>query len=302
MRQLGRSGTPLAVRPLLRGLGHMSKEVRTQAARGLGDGHFAEAVTPLVETLNDSESDIRPEAAEALGKIGDNAVAHRLVEALGDHDQRVRASAALALGSLPAEEAAEALLSALNGPFDRELFPTIAEAATRRADLRVVEPIMRSLPRLVQPVVRMQVINGVCRVLGEKNHFYRLATAEPLQRAEMADPMMRRIGRLLGRAEAFDRLLREQVKGLTSMAARALESDEIQEFSAEARIVAETTLATPGVRPVARHAAMAMVMYLDEAPDDLLPTEGLVFLIIALTALARSMAGTHPFDARASSA
>ncbi len=296
MRQLGRSGTPLAVRPLLRGLGHMSKEVRTQAARGLGDGHFAEAVTSLVETLNDSESDIRPEAAEALGKIGDSAVAQRLVEALADDDPRVRTSAALALGALPAHEAAEALLGALKGPFDRQLFPTIADAATRRPDLRVVEPIMRYLPRLSQPVVRMQVINGVCRVLGEKNHFYRLATAEPLQRAEMAEPMMRRIARLLGRAESFDDGMRQQVKGLAKMAARALDSDENGQFAAESRIVAESTLATETARPVARHAALAIIMYLQEAPQDLLPTEGLVFLIIALTALARSMAGRHSHD------
>ncbi|MGE5530840.1 MAG: MFS transporter, partial [Bacteroidota bacterium] len=70
MRRLGQSRSPLAVDHLVKGLEHVSREVRVGAVKGLGDGRFAEAVEPLVHKLEDRESDIRAEAAEALGKIG----------------------------------------------------------------------------------------------------------------------------------------------------------------------------------------------------------------------------------------
>jgi MFS family permease len=219
IRRVGRSRTPLAVSPLMRALGHVSHEVRSEAARGLGEGHFREAVTPLVEALEDENSDIRPEAAEALGKIGDQAVAGRLRRAVHDSDMRVRMSAASALGEVGGEEAAAALMEALRGPFDRAMFPTLVEAATRRSDLRLVEPIMNGLPNLQLPVVRMQVINGVCRLLGEKNHFYKLATAARLERAGMGEAMMERIVRLLGRAERADGRMSAALKGPARAAA-----------------------------------------------------------------------------------
>ena len=296
VRALGRSRTPLAVDPLLRALGHVSHEVRSEAARGLGDGHFAEAVDPLLEALEDRDSDIRPEAAEALGKIGHSAAAEPLLRALRDDDPRVRASAALALGEIGGEAAAAALMEALQGPFDRALFPTLVEAATHRPDLRVVAPIMQGLARVRQPVVRMQVLNGVCRVLGEKNHFYRLATADTLQRAGLGEPMMERIVRLLGRAAAMEPHERRLLRGLARDAARALEGDDLDAFAGHCGEIARAVLEPSDTPPVARHAAMTIIMYLDSAPPEVLASEGVVLLIIALTALGRSLAGQHPQD------
>lgn len=297
IRALGRSRTPLAVSPLLRALGHVSHDVRSEAARGLGDGHFAEAVDPLLKTLEDQESDIRPEAAEALGKIGDETAAGPLLKALKDGDVRVRASAALALGETGGEAAATVLIEALRGPFDRAIFPTIVEAAAHRPDLRLVEPIMRGLPNLHQPVVRMQVLNGVCRVLGEKNHFYRIATAEPLERAGLSEPMMHRIVRLLGRARPLDPENPDELKRLAEAAASALEADESGAFAQHSCAIADLVLRAQSAPRVARHAAATIVLYLEAAPEELLASEGVVLLIIALTALGRSLTGKHPQDA-----
>jgi len=296
IRDLGRSRTPLAVSPLVRALGHMSKEVRSEAARGLGDGHFPEAIPTLVEALEDEESDIRPEAAEALGKIGDRSASGPLLRALQDGDPRVRASAALALGAINDDEAAETLLAALQEPYDHAIFPTLVEAATRRPDLRLVEPIMDGLQRLRQPVVRMQVLNGVCRVLGEKNHFYRLANAEALQRAAMSDPMMQRILRLIGSAYPRTSELGSRLRAQLCEASRALEDDEVGGFATNVRLNVEEMVADGTLPLVARTAATAILRYLDEGRVDMLRGEGVVLLIIALTALARSVAGKHPQD------
>lgn len=296
LRRLGRSGTPLAVGQLVKALEHVSPQVRAEAAKGLGEGGFPEAVPPLVEALEDQESDIRPEAAEALGKIGHSAAAAHLLKALGDPDIRVRTSAVLALGEVGGREAADALLEALRGPFDRQLFPTLVDAATRRADLRLVEPVMVGLRNLHQPVIRMQVLNGVCRVLGEKNHFYRLATAEPLQRAAMSEPMMERVVGLLGRARGLEAQEREHLKESATVAAAALARDDVTLFADCCRDLAHRVLAAGGLPPIARHAARAMQLYLAEPPEELMASEGVVFLIIALTALGRSLAGQHPTD------
>jgi HEAT repeat protein len=271
--------------------------VRAEAAKGLGEGQFEEAVEPLVEALEDKRSDIRPEAAQALGKIGADYVAGFLLRALQDEDPRVRTSAALALGEVGGQEAQDALLQALERADDPTLFPTIVEAASRRPDLRVVEPVLRGLPKVELPVIRMQVINGVCRVLGERNHFYRLATAEPLERAALAASMMQRIVRLLTRASERPGIPALQEKA--AAAADALASDDLEAFRAHCRTIGATTLAAEAAPQVARHAALAINLYLDHAPEELLDTEGVVFLVVALTALARSLAGRHPQDGAA---
>lgn len=294
LRRIGRSRSPLAVTPLVRALSHVSHEVRAEAARGLGEGHFEEAVEPLVEALEDKRSDIRPEAAQALGKIGADYVAGSLLRALQDDDPRVRTSAALALGEVGGQEAQDTLLEALRRGDDPALFPTIVEAASRRMDLRIVEPVLRGLPRVELPVIRMQVINGVCRVLGEKNHFYRFATAEPLDRAGLGEPMMQRIVRLLTRAS--ERSGMPTLQEEAAAAARALATDDLEAFRAGCRNISAATLAAEACPPVARHAALAIELYLQDARADLLATEGVVFLVVALTALGRSLAGRHPQD------
>lgn len=294
LRRIGRSRSPLAVTPLVRALSHVSHEVRAEAARGLGEGQFEEAVEPLVEALEDRRSDIRPEAAQALGKIGADYVAGSLLRALHDEDPRVRTSAALALGEVGGQQAQDALLQALEHVDDPTLFPTIVEAATHRPDLRVVEPVLAGLPAVELPVIRMQVINGVCRVLGEKNHFYRFATADPLDRAALSETMMQRIVRLLTRAS--ERPGMPVLQDEASAAARALAGDDLEGFRVRCRNISAATLAADAAPPVARHAATAIQLYLKNAREDLLPSEGVVFLVVVLTALARSLAGRHPQD------
>ena len=113
-----------------------------------------------------------------------------------------------------------------------------------------MEPILAGLPRLHQPVVRMQVLNGVGRVLGEKNHFYRLATADGLERAGLSEPMMQRILRLLSRAATL-RKEWEALQEPAKQAAKALAGDNLEAFTEHTRRIAEQVLAVPDAPPVA---------------------------------------------------
>jgi HEAT repeat protein len=292
MRRLGQSRSPLAVDHLVKGLEHLSREVRVGAVKGLGDGRFTEAVEPLVQELTDKESDIRAEAAEALGKIG--AAHGHLYEALYDEDPRVRMSAATGLSALQTSESKQALLEAveeaLQEPFDRNLFPTLVEATARGEDLRLIEPALAGLAKLTAPVVRMQVINSICQVIGEKNHFYRLATADDLAQGRMREKMMARIRRLLGKCRYGTGEQRSRLRHLGQQIEQALDADDLATFAAGALEVSELTTQMTSVPSVPLHAAHAIRLYLAQERPEQMEHELIVFVTVCLTSLARSLA------------
>lgn len=289
VRGLARSRTPLAVDKLVTALGDVSPQVRSEAARSLGDMGRPEAVGPLVDHLHDNESDIRPEAAEALGRIGAGRAIGPLVAALDDDDPQVRTSAALALGEIGGEEAREALWARLTGRFDKSTFAALVDGASREGDLRLIEPALRQLPSFRSPVLRMQIINAVCRVLGEPRHFYRLFMADPLARAGMIASMTTRIVRLIRTAPG----LREEARAAATLLARlfrtALAEDDYAAAAEHALKLATIVLAQKTAPELSRQAALAIQQYLFGARPELLAEEGAIFLVVCLTALARHL-------------
>jgi len=286
-RALGRSHSPLAVTELVDALDDVSPEVRSEAARGLGDAGLEEGVPALLEELQDDESDIRPQAAEALGKIGADVTVNPLLEALADDDARVRVSAALALGEIGGDVAREALVAALEGPFQKNTFPALADGASRTGDLRVIEPALERLPEFRSPVLRMQIINAVCRVLGEPKHFYRLLMGDMVSRAAMRERMTHRIVRLLKRARSLDEDTRVKLVREARGFRTALEGDDFEAGARHAKRIALVLTAAEGVAPVPRAAARTILGYLAGADPALLRDEGVIFLLVCLTSLAR---------------
>jgi HEAT repeat protein len=277
------------VAKLSESLDDVSPEVRQEAARGLGEAKAHDAVPQLIQCLNDPNSDIRAEAALALGQIGSPEAVEPLRQALSDPDTRVSCSAALALGEIGGPVAQQLLIEALEGPFDRATFPSLVDAAGRTGDLRVVELALAHLPDLDSPVLRMQVINAVCRALGEKNHFYKLFSTRGLDRSAMTEGMLRRIVRLVGRAHDVEPEERETLRALAQEVASAVERDQFEAMLEKAREFAERVLALPSPPAMARAAATAVAHYADQAPPELLGGEGMVFVVIALTSLGRSL-------------
>jgi len=286
-RGLGRSHTPLAMDKLVTALDDVSPQVRSEAARSLGQMGLEEAVPPLVDALHDDESDIRPEAAEALGRIGAAGSVQALIEALDDDDPRVRTSAALALGEIGGEEAREALYARLTGPFEKSTFAALVDGASRTGDLRIVEVALAHLSSFRSPVLRMQIINGVCRVLGEPRHFYRLLMADALTRAGLIDSMTARIVRLVRRAPDLEHEARHAAVLLARLFRAALAEDEFVAAAEHARKLATIVTAWPDAPEIPRKAAIAIQAYLDGAAPELLPEEGAIFLVVCLTSLGR---------------
>lgn len=288
LRALGRSRSPLALSALMEGLRDASPAVRQGAAEGLGESGLSEGLEPLVSALEDEESDIRPVAAEALGRLRKPESVSPLIQALYDDDLRLRNSAAMALGEIGGREARDALYYALTAGFDRRTFPTLVDAASRTGDLRLVEPAMEHLHDLASPVLRMQVLNAVGRVLGERNHFYRLRLADELGRASLVEKMMARIIRLAKAVKLGDEKQRAKLQALAQDVSQAAATDDYRSLVRACKELATTTLALEGAREVSQAAARALLLYLSHH-DDLPEGEALIFLTICLTSLLRHM-------------
>lgn len=183
-RAMGRSKSPMAVERLVAALDDPSPEVRSEAARGLGETKNADAVAPLIEELHDEESDIRSEAAEALGKLRHPHGIDPLFTALNDPDRRIRISAIRALAVIGGPEVRERLFQAFSDPFDRVTFPALVDALSRMGDLRIIQPTIEKLENYRSPVIRLQLLNALCRTLGAKNRFYKLLSLDELERTD----------------------------------------------------------------------------------------------------------------------
>ncbi len=289
IRGLARSHVPL-VTPLLRhALEDPSQAVRHEAALGLGEARAEEHVPALVDALHDGESDIRPEAAAALGRIGSPAGLQALLDALEDSDPRVRCSAALALGEMGGDVAQQRLRAALAGDFDRQAFPTLVEAASKLNDLEVIPLALAHLDEFRNPVVRTQILNGVCRVVGEPSHFYRLFTGDELSRAAMTESLLLRIGRLLSRAAGIPPERRRELRDLACDMRHAIGSEDIATALRNGEALCRCILELPDLPPVSAAAAEAVRTYLSRVDLREHAGEALLFTVLCLTSAARHL-------------
>ncbi len=289
LRALGRSRSPLAVGPLLDGMHDASATVRESAVHGLGESGLDEGLEPLVHALEDDDAQIRPAAAEALGRLGKPESVSPLIKALYDDDVRLRTSAAAALGEIGGLDARDALYHALLAGFDRRTFPSLVDASSRAGDLRVVGPALEHLHHINSPVVRMQVLNAVGRVLGEKNHFYRLRLADDLGRPLLVERMLARVVRLLRSLRLGTPEQRQAMQSLGADVARAAAADENEVVRDGCRRLASAAQEVEEAPEVVHAAARALLLY-GEGSEQPPYEEAIIFLTICLTSLARHLA------------
>ena len=194
-RTMGRSRSAMAVDRLAEALEDPSYKVRSEAAKGLGETLHRDAVEPLVRQLDDEESDIRLEAAEALGRLAAPEAATPLLRALDAPDLRIRISAVRALIGVGGEEIREKLYEKFCEPFDRELFPSLTEALSHYRDLRIVLPALDAIGNFRSPVIKLQMLDCVCRTLGADRAFYQIISMPDLPRSEELGKLLRKARR-----------------------------------------------------------------------------------------------------------
>ena len=188
--RMGRSRSPMAVEPLAQAMSDVDPDVRAEAVKGLGDSKSEDAVHHLVRELNDEESDMRAEAAASLGRLKHPSGIDPLFGSLNSPDSRIAISAARSLGDIGGGEVADRLFQRLSEDPGRALFPTLVESLSRLSDRRVVSPAMHGLWDYRSPVIKLQLLNAVCRVLGARDLFYRLLAKGDYERAEKLNQIL----------------------------------------------------------------------------------------------------------------
>jgi len=183
-RSMGRSRSPMAVEHLVQALGDIDPVVREQAVKGLGETQAVEAVEPLIRELTDKESDIRVHAAASLGALRNPTAVGALLRVLEEPGVSLQAAAIRALGRIGGEEVRESLYQRLRTDTRTALIPTYVESLSRMGDLRAVRPAIEGVKHFANPVLRLQLLNAVCRSLGAQNLFADLLGEDRLPLAE----------------------------------------------------------------------------------------------------------------------
>ncbi len=297
---LGRSGNPLAIPHLLEALGDPSPEVRRNAISALGRIKVAEAAPVLINELEDRESDMRCEAAEALGKIGDRAALAPLLGALGDRDIRLRNTAINALAGIGGDEVRDRLFELFVISYDTDIFPTLADNLSRLGATEIVEPVMRRLGEYESLMLRLQLLNAVCRALGAGNTFYRILSRHEYARVDEVNRLIGQARRHVRRSPLFRR---ETVSGMHRILGSIAESYRSEDHPAFLRSVWEfmayMQLVVPDITPLDNETrvigcddnsplrphieAVNRYLLLKETED--IRDEGMVFLVICINCL-----------------
>lgn len=132
IKQLGRSGDPRALTPLLAALRSEEKKLVARSVVALGNLGNPEAVPDLIDMLQtNADRIVRAVAAEALGKIGDPDSVEALQRATSDRVGDVRNMARSALTKMG--RAAAAKVRANPEHADERLAALAAERRDRRA-------------------------------------------------------------------------------------------------------------------------------------------------------------------------
>ena len=142
--QLGRSGDPRALKPVLVALHDKSAQVRRSAAMALGELRDSRGIRALIDALGDPDPQVRGRAAESLGKIGDRRAVEPLIASLNDQDSSVRLKVTASLQKIADPRAVEPLIAELQSP-DLRLRAAAAHALGDIRDPRAIEPLIAEL-------------------------------------------------------------------------------------------------------------------------------------------------------------
>ncbi len=227
---LGKSKSPMAIGLLAKALDDLSLQVRSEAAKALGKMKRTEAIPHLLAKFNDEESDIRPEIAKALGEIKSKEGIKSLLKALDDPDIRVRNSAALALSEIKNEEVRNGLFEKFSSDFNRLTFPTLAEALSKLGERRIIPIAISGLEHYISPVIRLQILNSVCRVLGAKNKFYKLVMGDELEQVQQIDKMLKETQKKVSGKSEFPQEFKQQILSMLKKIQISFREEEYEKF------------------------------------------------------------------------
>jgi hypothetical protein len=269
VRSLGKLKSHLATDEIVKALDDASSAVRKEAALALGEIKDPGAVGPLSAKVQSPESGIQADAALALGKIPDYRGAKALLAALDDADRQVKISAICALGEIGGDEARAKLFSLLERNSDCTIEPSLLEALSKLGETRIVPFAYECLNKFRNPVVQLQILSAVARVVGEEDSFYKIISLDELAQAQRAEKLLRGLKKRLDGAENTRRLFQQMQN--------YFENDDYPGFVA----VAKELLACSKRQTPARDALRGFL----EAKAEISAFTGTIFILLLLEQL-----------------
>ena len=198
-RELGETGSAIAVEELIALLDDSDRRVREEAARALGNIGDRRAVTPLLDKASDPYSDISEEAIEALGAMRTPLSQNILVTLLADNRPQIRRSAVLALDRFGDQSMRPALEHMLEIEKDRTIILTAVEALSKMGDEKIL-PHLYLLMRDSSPgFERKALVQSLGHLIEAPERLYRLLQADPMARDRQVAGVFSSIKRRLGR-------------------------------------------------------------------------------------------------------
>jgi len=222
-RELGETGSHLAVDELIALLNDSDRNVRREAVQSLSRIGAEEAVNPLLECVGNPSSDIAEEAVEALGAVPSSLSLNILVTLLHDERAGIRRSAIIALDRIGDRRAETALEALLDHERDPAIIQSALEALAKMGNTRILTRLQDLIRTSETSLERGVLVMSAGHLLGAPDLLYRLLQADEMEQDRATARMFRSVRRQLGGWSGADEELRQELEASLDRALNAFE-------------------------------------------------------------------------------
>lgn len=229
-RELGETGSHLAVDELIALLNDSDRNVRREAVQSLSRIGAEEAVNPLLECVGNPSSDIAEEAVEALGAVPSSLSLNILVTLLHDERPGIRRSAIIALDRIGDRQAEAALEALLEHERDPAIVQSALETLARMGNTGILGRLQDLIRASETSLERGVLVMSAGHLLGAPDLLYRLLQADEMERDRATARIFRSVRRQLGGWSRVERDLRNRYTAAIDQAMNAFERQQTGEM------------------------------------------------------------------------
>ena len=243
-RELGETGSHLAVDELIALLDDSDRNVRREAVQSLSRIGAEEAVNPLLECVGNPSSDIAEEAVEALGAVPSSLSLNILVTLLHDERPGIRRSAVIALDRIGDRRVETALEALLEHERDPAIVQSTLETLARMGNTGILSRLQDLIRTSETSLERGVLIMSAGHLLGVPDLLYRLLQAGGMNQDRSTVRLFRSVRRQLGGWSHVERDARDRYTAAVDRAMAAFERQQTGEMLKQLVEIAREVLRT----------------------------------------------------------
>lgn len=243
-RELGETGSHLAVDELIALLDDSDRNVRREAVQSLSRIGAEEAVNPLLECVGNPSSDIAEEAVEALGAVPSSLSLNILVTLLHDERPGIRRSAVIALDRIGDRRVETALEALLDHERDPAIVQSTLETLARMGNTGILSRLQDLIRTSETSLERGVLIMSAGHLMGAPDLLYRLLQAGEMNQDRSTVRLFRSVRRQLGGWSRVERDARDRYTAAVDRAMTAFERQQSGEMLKQLVEIAREVLRT----------------------------------------------------------